>query len=316
MSRKKKPKTQKLCIQSNMKHKEKSPLVPKKTNKIEFINPQKSSALPPRNIPSAAKVEVPPLKKSSFLDKMKRTLDGSRFRWLNERLYTMQSADAFKMMSQDPSLFDIYHSGYRQQVEKWPKIPVDVMIDYILENCKPNQKTASDVADFGCGDGKIAKSVPNRVFSIDLVKCPFTSPSETTSSSKNPSESFVNPQNKSLAIACNMSKTPLKKNSISLAVFCLSLMGTDFLNFLKEAHRILIDDVGLLKIAEVSSRIVSLDSLVSVIEKIGFFLIHKDLSSDFFVDLTFRKKSNSSPSSFSPPVTTHNLLKPCLYKKR
>ncbi len=85
------------------------------------------------------------------------------------------------------------------------------------------------VGDFGCGEARLASSVDNKVYSMDLVA--------------------VNPS----VIACNMAHVPLGNKIIDAAVFCLSLMGTNFMEFLREAHRMLRPG-GHLKIAEVTSR--------------------------------------------------------------
>jgi ribosomal RNA-processing protein 8 len=39
--------------------------------------------------------------------------------------------------------------------------------------------------------------------------------------------------------ACNIAHVPLQPSSIDVAIFCLSLMGVDFIAFIKEAHRTL-----------------------------------------------------------------------------
>lgn len=65
-------------------------------------------------------------------------------------------------------------------------------------------------------------SVP-KVFSFDLV-------------SRNP-----------LVTACDMAHVPLKDGSVHLAIFCLSLMGTNLADFLREAHRVLVAG-GLIKV--------------------------------------------------------------------
>jgi hypothetical protein len=36
---------------------------------------------------------------------------------------------------------------------------------------------------------------------------------------------------------CDMANVPLTNNSVDVAIFCLSLMGTNFLSFVKEACR-------------------------------------------------------------------------------
>lgn len=87
---------------------------------------------------------------SGLLDKMRARLQGGRFRFLNEALYTRSGDDAFDMMQKDPSLFNQYHEGFRQQTKGWPKQPVDQAIAWLAS--KPADMV---VADFGCGDGKL-----------------------------------------------------------------------------------------------------------------------------------------------------------------
>jgi hypothetical protein len=43
-------------------------------------------------------------------------LDASRFRFINEQLYTQPSSSAAQLFADDPAAFDAYHRGYKQQV--------------------------------------------------------------------------------------------------------------------------------------------------------------------------------------------------------
>ena len=47
--------------------------------------------------------------------------------------------------------------------------------------------------------------------------------------------------------ACDMANVPIKDASVHVAVFCLSLMGTNLADFLREAHRVLVPG-GLVKV--------------------------------------------------------------------
>jgi hypothetical protein len=38
---------------------------------------------------------------------MRKKLDGARFRWINEQLYTTDSREAVRLVSEDPALFDV-----------------------------------------------------------------------------------------------------------------------------------------------------------------------------------------------------------------
>jgi hypothetical protein len=73
------------------------------------------------------------------------------------------------------------------------------------------------VADLGCGDAALAQYFKNKkgikVRSFDLVKV----------------NEFVE--------VCDMAQVPLENDSVDVAIFCLSLMGTNFLSFIREACR-------------------------------------------------------------------------------
>ena len=151
-------------------------------------------------------------------------LEGAQFRTINERLYTTQGSLAYKEFQADPRLFDAYHDGFREQVQSWPKNPIDLIIEWIKKRGKK-----AIVADMGCGDAMLAKSVENKVYSFDLV-------------SKDP-----------IVIASDMAHVPLPDESVDVVVYCLALMGLNIADFMKEAYRILKPN-GSVWIAEVRSR--------------------------------------------------------------
>lgn len=65
----------------------------------------------------AAKKSLKVEKKMSKLQaKMASKLSGSKFRWLNETLYTAKSDSSFELFSREPELFSIYHEGFASQV--------------------------------------------------------------------------------------------------------------------------------------------------------------------------------------------------------
>ena len=55
------------------------------------------------------------------------------------------------MFKEDPKLFEDYHEGYRQQVQKWPKNPLDI----IVSELKKEKYKEQAIGDFGCGEGKL-----------------------------------------------------------------------------------------------------------------------------------------------------------------
>ncbi|KAM8905262.1 uncharacterized protein rrp8 isoform 2-T4 [Spinachia spinachia] len=147
---------------------------------------------------------------ASLRSRMEQRLDSARFRYINEVLYSTSSGEAKRMFQQDPEAFGIYHRGYTAQVQRWPANPVDNIISFIRQ--KPPSLV---VADFGCGDCKIARSVKNKVHSFDLAAAC------------------------NLVTVCDMANVPLRGGSVDIAVFCLSLMGTNLADFLAEANRVL-----------------------------------------------------------------------------
>jgi ribosomal RNA-processing protein 8 len=73
------------------------------------------------------KRDIKSKQKSSVTSKVAENLKSSKFRFLNEQLYCSKSDDAVQLFK-DADLFADYHEGYRQQVEKWPKNPLDLLV--------------------------------------------------------------------------------------------------------------------------------------------------------------------------------------------
>ena len=211
-------------------------------------------------------------------------LEGARFRWLNESLYTESSQRSFELFQSDPSLFETYHLGFRSQASAWPNSPVDDCVAYLLSKLSAR----SVVGDFGCGDAKLAEKLKGKmtVHSFDLIS--------------------VNP----LVTACNIAEVPLGDACLDAAVFSLSLMGTDWPKFIAEAQRCL-KTRGILYIAEVQSRLLDFGSFIQSF-KPAFEVIQTENNKDrYFVKVVLRKV-NDKPL----PNQESSLLKPCLYKKR
>ncbi|XP_061916393.1 ribosomal RNA-processing protein 8 [Entelurus aequoreus] len=223
-----------------------------------------------------------PDRSASLRSRMEQRLESARFRYINEVLYSSTSGAAVRMFQQDPDAFWVYHRGYTAQVQRWPTNPVDAIIAYI------RQKSSSlVVADFGCGDCKIGRSVKNKVHSFDLAAtC-------------------------DLVTVCDMANVPLKDSSVDIAVFCLSLMGTNLADFIAEANRVL-KKGGVLKVAEVASRFDDVRSFLSAMAKLGFKMASKDTANTHFYSFEFVKTGNASENLKKIGLQ----LKACLYKKR
>ena len=212
-------------------------------------------------------------------------LEGARFRWLNESLYTEPSEKSFELFKSDPSLFKAYHSGFRSQASAWPVTPVDECADFLSAQLRPQ----SVIGDFGCGDAILAKKLNSKmkIHSFDLVD------------GGNP-----------LITACNIAQVPLEQHTLDAAVFSLSLMGTDWPKFILEAQRCL-KPKGLLYIAEVQSRVSDFSRFVNSFKPAFEVVVTENKKDKYFVKVILRKVSDKALVSQDAA-----LLKPCMYKKR
>jgi len=195
----------------------------------------------------------------------------------------------------DVSNFEKYHKAYKERIEHWPQNPLDVMIQYI----KSKVPSTHIIADFGCGEAKLSASVPHQTHSFDL----FALNERVT--------------------ACDMSSTPLKDQTVDVAIFCLSLMGTEVGKYIAEANRVL-KPKGILRIAEVASRFPQNDAgtFIKRMKKFGFLTKERVKETkknattprdQVFLLLEFIKIRPVRMVKGKLPSIT---LSPCAYKKR
>jgi ribosomal RNA-processing protein 8 len=311
-------------INKELEQQEKS-VIPKKSrrNKYFLINhPELKGMIPilpktnKRKNESDEQNEPPKKKiseetKPSICDKLVSHMITSRFRYLNEKLYTTTSTEAQKLFEQDPQSFHAYHQGYsvsflrsttniffsfffQTSMSRWPNQPLDEIIEYI-------RKRSSNlvIVDMGCGDAHLArtlKSTHPNIHSFDFVAL-----------------------NEHVQV-CDIAHTPLKTNSVDIVIYCLSLMGTNLTDFIHEAHRIL-RLRGTMKIVEIASRFGNQpQKFIRKIESIGFQCsktnsldektISSSASSKYFYTFDFVKITDQIKSK---SILT---LAPCLHKKR
>ncbi|GKY94361.1 hypothetical protein MPSEU_000402000 [Mayamaea pseudoterrestris] len=290
---------------------------------------------------------------SSTLSKYQARLQGSRFRVLNEQLYTMHSKQAYAQFSTNPQLFQDYHAGFASQVEHWPVQPVVVVADELkrlVVDVAGGGETASKnnsrgafrkqfpivIADFGCGKAELAQ---------DLLKFKSSSSKDAAAACPFQVHSFDLVASSSLVTPCDMSKTPLDVGIVDVAVFCLSLMGNNLADFIREAHRVL-KPSGIVKIVEVRSRfettgdesgaapdarskkgkpgrnhnnentapppkpISELKRFLNALDQLGFECVNLDRSNKMFFVLDLRKNGKH------PDMSLEFTAKPCIYKRR
>ncbi|KAI1409339.1 methyltransferase-domain-containing protein [Hypoxylon sp. FL1857] len=192
---------------------------------------------------------------------MREKLVSARFRHLNETLYTKPSDEAFKLFADSPEMFQEYHEGFRRQVDVWPENPVDGYIKDIQlrgqqkaphrskhGHSGPSPPSSSGIvplprtdgvctiADLGCGDAKLAEALQSekKKLKLDILSYDLQSPSP-------------------LVTKADIANLPLQDGAVDVVIFCLALMGTNWLDFIEEAYRIL-HWKGELWVAEIKSR--------------------------------------------------------------
>lgn len=201
-----------------------------------------TAAVNPSTMPLSGSV-AKPHGLSAHQSRLRARLTSGHFRMLNESLYTQTGAASRRLLTSNPALFDVYHRGYAEQVRRWPTNPLDDVIAFVK-----GVGAGVRVADLGCGEGRLAKECTGDVDvrSFDLVAAEGVT-------------------------ACDIAHVPLAAGSMDIAVFCLSLMGTNYADFLREARRILIPG-GLLLVVEVASRFQGHEprEFVGGVEGLGF----------------------------------------------
>ncbi len=145
------------------------------------------------------------------------------FSKMNHQLNSTNSAITHKRFQKSPEDWEYYHAMYREARKEWTIIPYQEAIKW----CKARPHLV--IGDFGCGEALLAKEVENKIYSFDHIAI----------------NEDVTP--------CDIAHVPLDDDSLDGAIFSLSLMGTNYLDYIKEAHRCLKLD-GHLWIAEATSR--------------------------------------------------------------
>lgn len=196
-------------------------------------------------------------------------LSGSRFRTINEKLYTTHSREAMQMIDESPSTFDEYHQGFREQVRSWPKNPLDRIVEMLdltsVSSAKPgknktNPSSTSNstvskftgkprarwsssplVVDFGAGEGGLAKKlVPKglKVLSFDLLSTPdgWVKRQDSAAIGCLPLPGYMDVDD---PLSLQRHEAQNAPGIVDVAVFCLSLMGTNWVHMILEAKRVL-----------------------------------------------------------------------------
>ena len=235
---------------------------PSGSNNIPVVDRETAEATAAAKVPAAPAPVVAKL--TPMQSAMRQKLVSARFRHLNETLYTAPSKQALDLFDQNPEMFEDYHAGFRQQVTTWPENPVDDFIATLrtrgaIKQPKgrpdkrpkkpdpdadpatavlPRTRGTCIIADLGCGDARLASTLKS---ANDTDKLNFQIHSYDLHS---PSK---------LVTRADISALPTEDGTVDVAIFCLALMGTNWISFIEEAYRIL-HWKGELWVAEIKSR--------------------------------------------------------------
>ncbi|MCJ1355260.1 MAG: 25S rRNA (adenine645-N1)-methyltransferase [Icmadophila ericetorum] len=254
------------------------PVNPEPTNQTTTAKPSTSSGADlAATAPPQPTSNLTPLQSS-----MRQKLISARFRHLNETLYTTPSTSSLYLFAENPLFFSEYHEGFERQVGTWPENPVEGFTRWLRERgpiglhnkalksqkamFKKNKKGGKPtlavealtddatretkveplprnartnlctIADLGCGTAPLAQALTPDQKSLQLKL-----------------HSFDLHAPNSLITVADIRSLPLPDSTIDVAIFCLALMGTNWIDFIEEAYRVL-RWKGECWIAEVSSR--------------------------------------------------------------
>ena len=217
--------------------------------------------------------------------RMTAKLTSSRFRHLNEVLYTSPSDQAMRLFTESPQNYTSYHAGFRAQVAVWPQNPVEGLIEDVKTRGRvsvPSQKkmwrdqkkgkkpteSSSDgaatngeivgkveplprtrgtctIADLGCGDAHLAASLHPLRTSLNLNLLSFDLAKGDT-----PNMHLI-----TVADISNLLSVGIKDSSVDIAICCLSLMNANWVSVVDECSRI-VRGGGEVWVAEIKSRFV------------------------------------------------------------
>lgn len=158
---------------------------------------------------------------------------------MNQQINRAISETTHKKFISYPQKWYDYHAIYTEARKEWEIKPYQEAIKWC--------ETRPDwiIGDFGCGEAFLAQSLKNKVYSFDHIAIDDT------------------------VIACDISHIPLTDASLDVAIFSLSLMGTNFIDYLIEAKRCL-KFHGHLWIAEPTSRIKDMKLFEELLDRLGF----------------------------------------------
>jgi len=206
----------------------------------------------------------------------KQSIDRKRveveFNTINLKLYRDKSSKTHERLRNNPKESLHYHRLLSEYRKHWIFDPVPDQIKRLNV-----RKSSLVIGDFGCGMAAIEEALKDqhKVYSFDHVS--------------------VN--DNSNTIECDMSHVDLPDGHLDIAIFCTSLMGSNYGDYLKEAYRTLKQD-GRIEIYEAESKFgsheeekkLNIELFIKTMGKLGFQNTLSELKG-VFMHLTFLKEN-------------------------
>ena len=192
--------------------------------------------------------------------KLEYTRKTNEFTKLNNKINTQKSETTNKNIQRNPQLLVEYHRQFDEVKKGWDVHPVNVIANKINELKLPAHIIMKLViGDFGCGKGELMELLKeNKMYSFDH-------------------HNIINEK----IIPCDMKSVPIKDEKLDVAIFSLSLMGTNWPDYIVEAKRCLAKN-GFLFIAETTKSLSArLSELRNVIRDNGFQIYEDEEIGDF-----------------------------------
>ncbi len=195
------------------------------------------------------------------------------FSKMNNRWYASASDATHARLAQNPEEWAHYHTMYQQLRESWPVVPYKEEIRWLSET----EREGLVVGDFGCGEALIAAAVSDRhqVHSFDHIAIDQR------------------------VVACDIAHVPLENRSLDVAIFCLSLMGANFADYLREAHRCLRLD-GWLHMWEPANYFNDVGTFCARLGRLGFDVMAPETEGAFIRIYAVRNAKKPDPTTVLP----------------
>ena len=175
---------------------------------------------------------------------------------IHQKAHTSTSKHMHDWFTNNPNDWKEYHKQRELSKQTWEIDPVDVIAQEINSRNDVNK-----IADLGCGLAKLSTLVkkPNEVISVDHY-------------SENPN--FIKADIADLSAY-------IKDGEIDITVFCLSLWGTNYLDYIKEAYRITAKRGFMYIVQPKKIFIDNIDEFINNINNLGFQKINEFIREKF-----------------------------------